>query len=359
MIEQPMQKTEFPRVSVIIPVYNVEKYLTACVKSIQNQTLSEIEIVLVDDGSPDKCGELADKLALEDTRIRVIHRQNGGLGAARNSGLAVAAGEYVSFVDSDDWIDREMLASMYSEAIRVSADIVFSGMRIVKSGTIIDEYSHPFSGRVLDSENDIFALRQSFYGSAPNKTKIDPVPVSVCSGLYSMNLIKSYGLKFKSVRSEDIFFNTVACRAAKRVSFVSGAFYNYRKDDQPSITSSDGANTTDSYLDLFNKIVALANEEEFHKDECLIRAKRFIVDNCRVLVSRIQSDALPKERVAEVERLASAAIVRFAVDKYPSSALPMSQQVFFWALKACKPRSMLILSAIRGLLPLNGNRGHK
>ena len=100
-------------ISVIVPIYNVEKYLENCVNSILNQTYDNLEIILVDDGSPDRCPELCDKFAMLDNRIRVIHQQNGGLSKARNSGIDVARGKYLVFVDSDDTIENELIRKLY------------------------------------------------------------------------------------------------------------------------------------------------------------------------------------------------------------------------------------------------------
>ena len=96
-----------PLISVIVPIYNVEKYLARCVDSIVNQTYKNLEIILVDDGSPDRCPQMCDDYAEKDSRIKVVHKKNGGLSDARNAGMAVATGEYISFIDSDDWIDLE------------------------------------------------------------------------------------------------------------------------------------------------------------------------------------------------------------------------------------------------------------
>lgn len=95
-------------ISIIVPVYNVEKYLERCIESIVNQTYKDIEIILVDDGSPDNCPVICDRYAEKDNRIKVIHKQNGGLINARKSGLEIAQGDYIGFVDSDDWIEPEM-----------------------------------------------------------------------------------------------------------------------------------------------------------------------------------------------------------------------------------------------------------
>lgn len=97
-------------VSVIIPVYKVEKYLERCVESVQKQTFQNLEIILVDDGSPDLCGAMCDEMAKTDPRIKVIHKNNGGLSDARNVGIEMASGNYIVFVDSDDWLDLDMIA---------------------------------------------------------------------------------------------------------------------------------------------------------------------------------------------------------------------------------------------------------
>ena len=105
-----------PKVSVIIPVYQVENFLRRCVDSVLGQTLPDIEIILVDDGSPDQCPEICDAYAESHDNVRVIHKENGGLSSARNAGMRAASGKYVLFVDSDDWIDPETAAELFATA---------------------------------------------------------------------------------------------------------------------------------------------------------------------------------------------------------------------------------------------------
>lgn len=116
-----------PKVSIIVPIYNVEKYLDRCMSSLLNQTLKDIEIIMVDDESPDNCPQLCDEYARKDERVKVIHKKNGGLGLARNSGLEIATGEYVAFVDSDDFVDINMYQELYSTADSYDSDIVYCG----------------------------------------------------------------------------------------------------------------------------------------------------------------------------------------------------------------------------------------
>ena len=120
-------------VSVVLPIYNVEKYLNRCVKSVVNQSYKNLEIILVDDGSPDNCPTLCEDWAKKDSRIKVVHKENAGLGYARNTGIENATGEYICFFDSDDYIALDAIEKAYSLAIKEKSDIVVFGFCDVKS----------------------------------------------------------------------------------------------------------------------------------------------------------------------------------------------------------------------------------
>lgn len=120
-----------PKISVIVPVYNVEKYLNKCVDSILNQTFEDFELILVDDGSPDNCGNICDEYAQKDNRVKVIHKKNGGLSDARNAGIDCAIGEWLSFIDSDDWVENNFLEILYSNAVKYQAEIVIVNLHKV------------------------------------------------------------------------------------------------------------------------------------------------------------------------------------------------------------------------------------
>ena len=121
-------------ISIIVPVYKVEKYLQECVTSIQNQTYRNLEIILVDDGSPDKSGKLCNEYAKRDSRIKVIHKVNGGLSSARNAGLKIAKGEYIGFVDSDDYIRKNMYEKLLDACIQNKTEIAACNYNYVING---------------------------------------------------------------------------------------------------------------------------------------------------------------------------------------------------------------------------------
>lgn len=138
------------KVSVIVPIYNVEAYLPQCVDSILNQTYDNLEIILVDDGSPDNCGAICDEYAAKDCRIRVIHQENGGLSAARNAGLDIADGEYIAFVDSDDFIADTMIERLLRSAAEANADMAVCDVAVYYDGSSVHPHECPM-------ENDCFS----------------------------------------------------------------------------------------------------------------------------------------------------------------------------------------------------------
>lgn len=322
---------EQPKFSVIVPMYNTEEYLPSCIESILKQTLSDIEIILVDDGSPDHCGEIADAYARKDLRIRVMHRKNGGLGFARNSGIDAACGEYIGFVDSDDTVEPDMFATLYKCAKDTGAQIVFTGMKIIHMGNVIDTHEHPFGGSALRGPNEIFKLRSAFYGALPEKVPEDPTPVSACLAAYERTFINANSIRFIDIRSEDKFFNTTACRAAKVVAVTHGTPYCYRKDGQPSITKSFSNQTISSFFQMLDALKDMAeNEPEEYRPECMMRVRRCVMDYCRVLVRMIEESSIStKEKQSLVAQVLNYHELAAACKGYPFWRLPARQIAFY------------------------------
>lgn len=151
-----------PPVSIIVPIYKVEPYLRRCLDSLINQTYTNLEIILIDDGSPDCCPQICDKYAVKDNRIKVIHKKNGGLSDARNTGLDICKGEYISFVDSDDWVSKNYIERLLNLAIKEDAGIVIGenirtdgNSRSFKGNTSIKAYTSNEALHHLFSQNHI------------------------------------------------------------------------------------------------------------------------------------------------------------------------------------------------------------
>jgi len=219
-----------PKVSIIIPIYNVEKYLDRCVKSILSQTLKEIEIILVDDGSPDGCPAMCDEYAKQDSRIKVIHKKNEGLGFARNSGLEVATGEYVAFVDSDDFVDLQMYERLFVTAKKQNLDTCYCGfIRHYENGSVktkieVSNYTE-FNGN-----NSISDFLLDMVGPEPSFRSDVKYMMCVWKAIYSKTLIDKYKIRFCSERqfvSEDIIFHLDYLPKASKVGFIPDNLYYY------------------------------------------------------------------------------------------------------------------------------------
>ena len=224
-----------PKVSVVVPVYRVEQYLDRCMQSLLTQTLREIEIVLVDDGSPDLCPQMCDAYAAQDDRVRVYHKQNNGLGMARNDGMDRATGEYVTFVDSDDYVAPDMCERMYQAAKEHDADLVLAGMNTV-GGIIIAKEEDVATLHCL-SETELFLgaegrkkLTQGFIGAHPAEKEDSRYGYSVCKNLYRRETIVKNGVRFHSERQvvlEDIIFQLDFVPFVERAVGIPGAFLYY------------------------------------------------------------------------------------------------------------------------------------
>lgn len=219
-----------PKVSVIVPVYNVEKYLERCVNSLRNQTLEDIEIILVDDGSPDNCPKMCDDYVKLDNRIKVIHKKNEGLGFARNSGLEIASGEFVAFVDSDDFIEFTMYEDLYNLINCHNLDTIYCGYNKIRESGRIESVRQVEKIELCDSKVMVESFLFEMIGSNPSYNSDVRYLMSVCLALYSRDLIVNNLIKFSSERefiSEDLLFNLDYLFRAQSVGIDPGVYYNY------------------------------------------------------------------------------------------------------------------------------------
>ncbi len=209
-----------PLISVIVPVYKVEPYLDRCVESIVNQTYRNLEIILVDDGSPDNCPQMCDAWAEKDARIKVVHKENGGLSDARNAGMAAATGELIGFVDSDDWIEPQMYQCLFDAMVNTESDISSCGARrIWLDGRPLQELLSVNRDCVFDHEAAMEAMITS-----------KGLVQTVWNKLYRRNMIE--GISFLAgVIHEDEFWSWRVLSSAQRVVTVKESYYNYLQRD--------------------------------------------------------------------------------------------------------------------------------
>lgn len=316
-----------PKVSIIVPMYNVEQYLDQCIQSIIAQTLNEIEIILIDDGSPDCCGEKADQYAKKDGRIKVIHQKNLGLGPARNTGIEAAAGEYIGFVDSDDWVKPQMFEQLYTNAVKNNADIVSGGNQEYKYGKVTKTIEHPLAGEVFTNLQKIEKIRKNFYGHSQDDPTVEAFPMAVWIAIYKRDIIMQSGVRFKEILSEDTIFNLSIYKYAKAISFIDRTDYCYRKEERQSITQSFSENIIYRYRDFLLELFRLAEEE--NDNECKARVQRMAIDTCRFYVRLVgKSQDSFKQKKEYIRRLVAMEEVKECWKDYPINKLPMQQRIF-------------------------------
>ena len=338
-----------PKVSIVVPVYGVEKYLNKCVDSLLIQTLQDIEIILVDDGSPDKCGEIAECYAAKDSRIKVIHQQNQGLGPARNTGIRAARGEYIGFVDSDDWANPHMFERLYRAAITANAEIAVGGHCDWRDGKIIRTKRHPLAGKTIFRRSEIDAVRKNLYGRSIDDKETDAFPMSVWIAIYKKTLFYDNDLEFKNILSEDVIFNIMAYKYANRITFTGDTDYCYRNENQTSIMRSFSEDKLKKYEDYLSTLKNLVSAE--NDPECLVRANRAAINCCRSYVRLVSmSNLSKKEKSKFISLYAQSEIVRECWNNYPINSLPFLQRIFQEAVMKGHYTSALVLVKIRETL---------
>ena len=256
-----------PAISIIVPVYKVpEQYLRKCIESCMSQTLEEIEILLVDDGSPDRCGEICDEYAQRDSRIRVLHKENGGLCSARNAGFAAAQGEWIMFVDGDDWIDADMCREMLEPGAREQVDLVMCG--------ITREYEH-------SSQDYKFYLRDyttsgKVYRGKECRWLQQQLLVYNCniavaySKIIRRSLLEEHGIVHDELLrqgAEGLEFNIRLFEQIQSALFINRPFYHYLYNEN-SISSSHSEENHRFVIRCFEKIRALI-ETSSNRDRLL------------------------------------------------------------------------------------------
>lgn len=233
------------KVSIIIPIYNVEKYVERAVESVLNQSLKEIEVILINDGSTDKSGELIKKYEL-DHRVTIINKKNEGQGKARNIGIEISKGSYIGFVDADDWIDERYYESMIDKVKKEKAQMAIAGRKVIDGNNKLKmtvsqlELVEDFK---CGNDKNNYISKKFFY----------PYGAIVCNKLYSSKIIKEKNIRFKDVSevgSEDTLFNYEFINNIERYVTVSGIYYN-------SIQRSDSTMRTyrPGYMERTNRLI--------------------------------------------------------------------------------------------------------
>ena len=322
------------KVSIIVPVYNVEKYLDRCVNSLLSQTLRDIEIILVDDGSPDRCPELCDKYAKIDDRVKVVHKKNEGLGFARNSGLDVATGEFVAFVDSDDYVAIDMYEKLYNTALQNGFDTVFCCYNVVNADGIIEQVSVVKENSSFKTINYRTPILEGMLCDLPGKNNGSSFHFQVWIAIYSLSLIRNHNIRFCSERqfiSEDIIFHIDYLPYTRNIGYLKDFFYFYCYNPV-SLTKLYKPNRFIEDLKLveeMNRRLSCLYEYDYYK----LRTDRFLLFKARSSVSYECLSTNFLESYKAVKRICKSRRLVEVLSCYPIEKLSFAEYFFDYLMK--------------------------
>lgn len=323
------------KISIVVPVYNVEPYLNRTIKSLLEQTIKEIEIILVDDESPDNCPALCNQYANNYPNIKVIHKKNGGLGMACNSGIEMAKGDYIAFCDSDDYVGNNMYETMYNAAIKYNADAVFTGLKTIDQNGKIRSMTSYTSLQVIKDKHNIYQFMMDMIASKPAINQERRVPMSAKVVLYRKDIIDRYNLRFVSERkfiSEDLIWNMDILYYSNCIAILPYSGYYYYNNT----SSLSKCIRTDRFY-----YFKLLREELFRKikyynipEEAQTRIDRMFIGYSRFYIGNICTSNLPlKKKKNIVSTICKDKIWEDIWHSYPINEMPKIHYLMLYLMK--------------------------
>lgn len=346
------------KVSIIVPVYNVEKYLRRCMDSLISQTFNDIEIIAVNDGSTDNSLEILEEYKLNDNRVKIINKLNTGVSDSRNIGIANANGEYIAFVDSDDWIDLDMINRMYKKVKLNDSDIVMC--------SYIREFETHSKGKNLNLpkeviyENEkVIELNRKIIGPINEELKnndgIDSLG-TVWGKLYKSSIIKNNNMKFVDLSeigsAEDSLFNITLYKYVDKVIFINEELYHYWKGNAKSLTSGYNPNLRAQWHNLFNQIRAYIIENNFGKEFSIALQNRICMSVLGLGLNECnEANKLPiNKKIRNIKDILEDELICEAYENFDISKFSIHWKVFyFFNKKRLAFYSFCMLSTIQFL----------
>lgn len=247
------------KITIIVPIYNTEKYIEKCINSIINQTYTNLEIILIDDGSTDNSGNICDNYALKDNRIKVVHKKNEGVSIARNIGIEKASGEYVGFVDSDDYIESTMYEVLIKDIIENQTDIAVCNCSV--------NGNSKFEKNILNRHEmlDLILDKDKFRGY-------------VCNKIYKLKLLKNLRFEENIHLCEDLLFNCNYIARSEKMSIIDRKLYNYVKRDDSAVNSF-----VEKHFSVIEAYQKIENIYEKYSEKNLLKLQKAYLKQCTFL----------------------------------------------------------------------------
>lgn len=336
-------------ITVVIPVYNVEEYLDRCVSSVVNQTYTNLEILLIDDGSPDKCPQMCDEWAEKDSRIRVIHKKNAGLGMARNTGIENATGEYICFFDSDDYVAADTIEKAHNAISDHNADVAIFGLCDIDSKDNVIRMRVPAPGKDFYCGEEI----RTYILPSLLRNEVDPgqpanLWMSVCICLYSLDLIRRSEWCFASEReiiSEDTYALLDLYKYVERVAVIKEALY-FVYQNGASVSRSYRSDRFDKLRYFYQKCIELCQKHGYTENVekgCAIIFTVFTLDVLKMEVAHASNLIRCLRQISEI---INDSFLQSALQKRKNCYVGMKQRILYWAMRhKCYLLCYLLLAA--------------
>lgn len=327
-----------PLISIIIPIYNVEPYLDRCVQSVLKQTLKDIEIILVDDGSPDNCPAMCDEYAKQDNRIKVIHKKNAGLGYARNSGLDIALGKYIAFLDSDDFVDSRMYQILYETAHQDNLDTCYCSFIRHDTNGRNEKKTEAETYIRFRGETEISSFLLDMIGPDPSYHSDVKYMMCVWKAIYSKEVIDAHKIRFCSERqlvSEDILFHLDYLPYARNIGFIPNHLYYYCINGVATLSNTYSREKFEKnklfLAEVRRRLTSLFPISKFinrYYRLCFLYLRTSISKELKSLGQRTL-----KEKKECIKELISDPLFKEMLLKYPYRKLPLKHQTIFFLMK--------------------------
>lgn len=345
---------ETPLISVIIPIYNVEKYLSRCIDSVINQKYTNLEIILVNDGSPDNSLAICQEYKNKDKRIAVLNKPNGGLSSARNEGLNLCTGEYISFLDSDDWLNIEAFDKGMNSLLTYNADIVFwSYTKEFQNMSLKIDCIKTDKNTILFENKSLSILKRRMVGLIDEElnepTKTDAY-ISAWGKIYKREILLNplvHFLDTKIVGSEDVPFNIEAFGKAKKVVYVNEGLIHYWMENENSLTKNHKNTLFPRFKNLYQWIIEYNQKQDNNELYSRGVENRFALSliNNVMSISSFRNIAPIKTKVKNINNILSDEMYGSSLKNLQFKYLPKQWKVFF-KLAQLKQGLLLYLIAV-------------
>lgn len=331
-------------ISIIVPVYNTENYLEKCLYSLVNQTYKNIEIIIVDDGSPDNSINIIQKFVLADNRVKVISQKNQGLSGARNTGMNNANGDYIMFIDSDDWIEIDTCEKAINASEKYNADVVFWSYIREFSDSQKDNYLFDKT-EIIWSEKNINQLSRRMVGlvgdELTNPQSIDNL-VTAWGKLYKKSVIGD--IRFtdtKIIGTEDALFNIEVFLGINSAVYIPDLLSHYRKDNESSLTHNYKRKLVSRWKEMYSRIKFLLDRNDMSREYYDALKNRICFGLIGLGINLVEDKKMSfKEKKKEIYNILSMKHYQIALKGLDFSYLPIQWKVFF---KLAKSNNALLL----------------